>query len=372
MNITIKTLTPVHIGSGIEYSGNAGYLYFEQERTVALIDEAKILDIIGVENLHIWINFIEHRADNFLSYLRQLRPQLKPEEVSLRIMPLKGNLTPMFSNTLREHIHGGLGRPYLPGSSLKGAIRTAVLADRLMGLFRDNGITSEYLINKQSRIKDTVLQQKIFGNDPNSDWFRMLQVGDCYFPEGCTHTAFAETLNNTSKTIFGIKKEVRQFIEYLPSGLESDCTITIPQKHLELIQSTMPNLFKIHEKQLDLNQLLGLVHVHSLRLLKNEIRFFEDAELPEENEALMEFLQEMEIKARSFQPNEYLVRLGFGTGYRNMTGDWVADLVLDDNCYDDIATATRRTNRYNNMPLPKSRKLMFDDVFMGYIKITLK
>lgn len=375
--IIIETISPIHIGSGIQYQGNAEYLYFEQEKAVVVADEAKILDIIGTENIHIWVGYIEDRENkkNFLEYLRVRKPDIRPEDVSRRIIPLKGSRTPYFTNTLREQMHGGMGRPYLPGSSLKGSIRTALFADQLMKNYKERGVPEGKLgtVHKFSgkfNIQDKPLQQEVFGRDPNSDWLRMLQVGDCYF-DTTTHAAFAEALNEKgADQRYEIKSEVGQLIEYIPAGKSAEFQIGIPKVHRELIMRKEPQLFPAAARQLDEAWLCKLLHQHALRLLQSEIAFFEDADLPAAVDRLPDFMQELYSDAKAFPENTCLLRLGFGTGYRNMTGDWVKELVHDDNLYDDIATATRRTSRYNGMPLPKSRKMMFDGVLPGYVKLT--
>lgn len=373
--VRLEAISPIHIGSGIHYQGNAEYLYFERERVVVLIDEAKVLDIIGTDNIHIWVNFIERREGDFLAYLRQRKPDIKPEDVALRIIPLKTNRSLYHTNTLREQIHSALG-PYLPGSSIKGAIRTAVFADSLMKTYKSKGIPEMKLgeWNKRTNrftIDDKILQQEVFGNNPNEDWFRMLQVGDCYF-SSVTHAAFAETLNEKEEARYTVKDDVRQLIEYIPMRTTGEFSLSIPQKHLELIQKHAPGLLKEASKGFNIKGLFKLIHQHSLRLLNSEIAFFEDADIPEAADGLWDFLQELKRDASTFAENECLLRLGFGTGYRAMTGNWVNDLVFDDDLFDEIATATRRTTRYNGMPLPKSRKIMFDGILMGYIKLTLQ
>ncbi len=380
MKIKIETLSPIHIGSGIQYQGNAEYLYFDKEKAVVVADESKILDIIGAENIHIWVGYIEDRENkkNFLEYLRQRKPGIRPEDVARRIIPLKGSRAPYFTNTLREQIHGGMGQPYLPGSSIKGAIRTAIFSQTILPKYKDRGLGDRDLNfrlirrgnNEVPDFNDKKLQQEVFGHDPNSDFLRMLQVGDCYFNTN-THAAFAETLNGKgADQRYEIKGEVRQLIEYIPAGKTTEFQISIPKQHRELILRKEPQLFPATARQLNEAWLCKLLHVHALRLLKSEIDFFEDADLPNIAGGLLEFMQELYSQAKAFPENACLLRLGFGTGYRNMTGDWVKDLVLDDGLYDDIATATRRTPRYNGMPLPKSRKIMFDGVLPGYVKLT--
>ncbi|MFM8371303.1 MAG: type III-A CRISPR-associated RAMP protein Csm5, partial [Bacteroidota bacterium] len=63
MKINLETLSPVHVGSGVQYQGNAEYIYFEHERVLTIIDESRVLDIIGPENIHVWVGYIESREN---------------------------------------------------------------------------------------------------------------------------------------------------------------------------------------------------------------------------------------------------------------------------------------------------------------------
>lgn len=374
MKIGLELISPVHIGSGVQYQGNAEYIYFADEKVLALVEESKVLDIIGIENIHIWVSYIENREGSFLDYLRQRQPSLKPEDIAKRLITLKGGQTPYFTNTLREQIHGGFSKPYIPGSSIKGAIRTAIFANTLKNSYKDKELSKQKVgkfdhYKNKFIINDKPLQKEVFGQNPNSDWLRMLQVGDCYFPTQ-THATFAETLNERGEQQYEIKSEVRQLIEYIPAEVTAEFPLTIPQKQFDQITKALPNLFPPPASQLNYNWLCQTIHKHTLRLLDNEIYFFEDAALPSEAEGLLDFLSDLKRAALAFSDNQCLLRLGFGTGYRNMTGDWVQDLVTDDDLFDDIATSVRRTSRYNGMPLPKSRKIMFDGVMPGFVKLT--
>ncbi|WP_282781284.1 type III-A CRISPR-associated RAMP protein Csm5 [Phaeodactylibacter xiamenensis] len=376
MKINLHALSPVHIGSGVEYQGNAEYLYFQDERVIVLADEQKVLTIIGEENIPIWINYIEGRQEDFLNYLRQRKPDVKASDIGRRIIPLQGNQAPYFTNTLREQMHGGMGEAYIPGTSIKGAIRTAIFAKSLMDRYEKTGIKKEklpiqYKMNNPFQVKDYLLQKEVFGKNPNSDWMRMLQVGDCYFSAG-THAAFAETLNEYNNQRYEIKHEVRQLIEFLPKGTSASFVMRVPDKHLERIHEFNPRLFPAATRELSLAGIFQTVNRHSLRLLDSELEFFEDADLPPEMAGLLDFLNFLRAEAAAYSENECLLRLGFGTGYRSMTGDWVKELVFDDDLYDDIATVTRRTARYNSFPLPKSRKIMFDGELPGFVKLTLQ
>ncbi len=369
MQVQLTTLSPLHIGSGIQYQGNAEYLYFEKLGQVAIIDEAKVLDIIGIENIHIWVNYIENRMQgNFLDYLFKRKPGMQPQDIAKRVLPLKGR-PPAAANTLREQIHSGLGKPYVPGSSLKGAVRTAIFATEMINRYKDGSIVLKDVekVSKygKSKIEHGPLNSKIFGDNPNIDWLRMLQVGDCYF-DGNTHAAFADVVNKRAQQ-YEWKRSVSQLIEYMPKGQSAALQINITDKHMTLIGKKEPLLFNKLAQQLNYPWLCNTLQKHYLALLNDEIKVFETADLPQEADGMLDHLTELRNKAQKFDDNTCLVRVGFGTGYRNMTGDWVRKLA-DDDAYSAIHDEIRR-DAYFDYPLPKSRKFMFDGQFMGYLQL---
>jgi CRISPR-associated protein Csm5 len=83
--------------------------------------------------------------------------------------------------TIRPHIKLPGARPYLPGSTLKGALRTALAWCMLVdGVARVD-------VNRLKRSRywaSSRLEQDLFGRDPNHDLLRALQVGDSAGPAG--------------------------------------------------------------------------------------------------------------------------------------------------------------------------------------------
>ncbi|PSR05964.1 MAG: type III-A CRISPR-associated RAMP protein Csm5, partial [Bacteroidetes bacterium SW_10_40_5] len=178
---TLTTLTPVHIGSGRVLSFNTEYLNFPNEGVCGVIDEQKVLDIIGTENIDKWVATINNQED-LLEYLKQRKPDLKPEDVASRV--LKGKFPRNTRVSLREQLFAGKGKPLIPGSSLKGPIRTAYLNTQLEQKFGKDSIPDNYLLTEdrktgeQKVATDKDLQKVIFGNNPNNDIFRFVRVYD--------------------------------------------------------------------------------------------------------------------------------------------------------------------------------------------------
>ena len=123
--IKIETLSPVHIGSGTEWMGNYEYLKFSNERKIVVIDDHKVLNLIGKENLNRWVSLIENQGD-LLEYLQRQKSDLVSADVARYSMHAPG-VTPSKENTIKAFIRNGQHMPYIPGSSLKGAMRTAFL-----------------------------------------------------------------------------------------------------------------------------------------------------------------------------------------------------------------------------------------------------
>ena len=60
--IEIKTLTPIHIGTGVELQHNYEYVYFAAERQIAVLDERKVQALIGKEHIDHWVAAIDQHG----------------------------------------------------------------------------------------------------------------------------------------------------------------------------------------------------------------------------------------------------------------------------------------------------------------------
>lgn len=164
--VTITTLTPLHIGTGqellnlydLKQDANQKQTYRLNVDTI--LDEAltrnnakmdqrilslKPAELVTVDELH--------QHPEFSTYL------------------LKG--TPR-SGQVKEQVKNVWGQLYLPGSSLKGALRT-VIARSLANQFRGQLQISDRARDKTA---DDLIEQRIFGRNPNYDLLRALQVAD--------------------------------------------------------------------------------------------------------------------------------------------------------------------------------------------------
>ena len=120
--IKIETLTSVHIGSGenLQYGSDFVKGQNANGKIFGLIDAQKIMSLIGEEHISNWVAAIE-RKESSEEIVKQFAPNSYIEDYSKRVI-LDWSDGARTSDTLKEFIHDGMGKPYIPGSSIKGAI----------------------------------------------------------------------------------------------------------------------------------------------------------------------------------------------------------------------------------------------------------
>ncbi len=362
--VKVKTLTPVHIGSGKELMEGFGYVYFPNEQTIAVIDDKKVVDIIGTENIDNWTNLLL-RNDSLLNYLKQRKPDLKSRDVASRLIKFESRIA-LNRAVIREQINT-LNQPYLPGSSLKGSIKTAVFASDIIedkSLFYINKIKQE---RGRVSFKDTELLKDIFGNDPNHDYFKLLQITDVLF--GGTICLQAQIFNTLARN-YEIKKSISQFVECLPSGAEGICRINIGELQLSQI-SGKGFIAEKKLNKLNLGVLFQLVNKHTKDLINKELGRWEDKELPGPAAQYCENLEKvLSIAEKCEDGKSCVLRLGYGSGFRFMTGD-LSHLFSDDD-YAAFEQYIRKGGKYSDFELPKTRRITEAGVPLGFVSLTLQ
>jgi CRISPR type III-A-associated RAMP protein Csm5 len=117
--LVIRTITPLHIGGPQEKHLIQGLDFIEEKGAVYLLDYTKIFELVQP---HIISEYLSGaRNGGVLSGLKQQGINLK--DVSFRVIPniqVVGDIKTFVKNPIQN-------KPYIPGSSLKGAIRSIVL-----------------------------------------------------------------------------------------------------------------------------------------------------------------------------------------------------------------------------------------------------
>jgi CRISPR-associated protein Csm5 len=366
--IKIEVLSPIHIGSGNMLQNNTDFVTTDDgvKNYIRIIDDRKILELIGVEHLNDWMLSIEGK-ENTKELIKRLAPGSKVADYSKRrLIDYSTEIYP--NDTLKEHIHNGMGLPFIPGSSIKGSIRTAILAT-----LADKVANKETKIKKEKRngkieITASKIEEELFGKDPNSDIFRFIHVGDAYFEKDSEIALRVVNIN--------IKKEEdlqdnskSQLIEAINNGISSTFQMKIANEYYNWVKTKFATLGKLPVEIDSLSNLFMLLNAHTSKLVNSELEYWSKINKSgaEEYVTNMEkILTEIESCKNGF---ECVLRIGHASGWRFITGAWTEKL---ENFNIDVVPASRPKNfNYTGYDFPKSRRIDEESDVLGFVKLKM-
>lgn len=130
--VTIRTLGPVHIG-GSNSLENSDYIFDPEKQLIHVINGRKFVRYLNRHHqLNDYLTYVENKGRrlNLYSYLTE-RSDLPDEwdefiDYSMKIHEAEKNKL----NTINPFIRDNLNHPYVPGSSLKGALRSVLVGNK--------------------------------------------------------------------------------------------------------------------------------------------------------------------------------------------------------------------------------------------------
>jgi len=298
-DVTVQTLSPLHIGDGITLRQNFDFVTHEGKTW--RLNEDEIL-----------------RANEAL-----LRPNRDghyptPGELVLRNMANFQNAA-LFRYSLpgvarsgktyaelRSFIKDVYDRPYIPGSSLKGALRTALA---WTGWSEVNlHLKSRSDVGNKKYWAAQPLERKIFGRDPNHDLLRALHVSDLFGiqkPGGKLLVVNAQVL--TPK-----KAQSPIELEALPGDITFTGSITIDDALFAPFAET-----ELHfgNRRHWLNELALRAQKHGQMRIAQLVEWYERADEGYHNIAA--FYRQLSVAKLS--ANQALIQLGWGSGWDGKT-----------------------------------------------------
>lgn len=351
----IETLSPLHIGSGDSLRRDFDYLEFQNEsggnKTIALLDHEKVLRIVGESGVGEWVQQID-AGRSTRDWLRRYKSDLNAAHISLREIEYRESERMQEFKPMITDAHG---LPYLPGSSLKGAIRTALLA---VGLRKAGKISQDLGVDIWRW--DGV--GKFFGQDMNLDLLRFVAPSDALFSK--TRCLPVDLLNKTRKGWTWKQQNEKQFLEVIPKGQRSHTRILYPKRLFEVMQDPRYAGHRVEVRRAyGHGAILRALHEHNLHLLRLELDFWDKQERnPAEAGEYCEYLKGILDRAKGFDPSqEALVRVGFATGWTSITGGW-QEYCMGYGDFEDLMYMRKRAG----LPYPKTRKLAKGYIPFGY------
>ncbi len=370
--IQITCLTPVHIGSGKELMADSEFI--SSSERLAVIDPKKVLSIIGTENIDKWVNII-NKGGGIKNYLKQRKNNFKLSDVSSREMDVYCSDL-RNKHTLKEQLHDHRGFSIIPGSSLKGAIRTAVITELVNkneavvmdALKQFRGFRNAYDFQK---LESIILNKLLVGQDrmnANKDIFRFLSVGDAYLQEETIATNVQVV--NLEYEGWKIKRGTDQLTEVIDikstTKVKLDLNHFMMQKNIETHQISGKNTKFLYSFE----DMFNIINNHTSFLLKKEIDFWKDEICSLENlNAYLENIGNLYAQTSTVGKKSAIIRLGGNSGWDSITGGWIKNNphLLDDYTYEKL---TKLLNKGRDTTVyPKTRKMDEDGLPMGFVRL---
>ncbi len=287
--LDIEVLTPLHIGSGALLLRGFDFDVPNSTTTYRLNEDTILED-----------KWPDDPAQQRLFLGRPLTDLLERDDYHKHPEYIRYTLsgTPVLRE-IRECIKDARDRPYIPGSSLKGALRTTLLrvqTDKRVFQRADFGRAGGA---REAKSADDMLEKEELGRDPNRDVFRALQVAD------------SAPLSSAALTL--------QRIQMVP-GLTVDVEAIVRGSRFTawlLAQRGQRGLEWSEELSKRLAAIGRVAQFTAKKRLKHEFEYHaarKDAAAATFYGKLLE-----EAASDAWPKNEFLLQIGFATGWRAKT-----------------------------------------------------
>jgi CRISPR-associated protein Csm5 len=361
--LEIEVLSPVHIGSGRpDLMEDLDYV---KARRIYVIDQERMFNELPPDRLA--------RAEEAtpLSRLLTADEYAKFARYALND-PTGGGRVPR----IREHIKDVYGRPYIPGSSLKGAIRTALAWGMLDQ--REGPVRSREL-GRNPRFADDPLEAEFFGHrrrrkdrvDPNRDLLRAMHVSDS---EGVPLQNNLELTQVVLYSLSGPPAEARLeskgeawrfFVETLRSGARLEFVLRLDEF---LLKPSTAHHWGAAGKQDWVRRWMAHCNAFSRVVIAHERTFYAEHGLPRVK-AFYDRLAHQADAADSAR--ECLLQMAWGTGWVSKT----MGAALEDTTLAEIRQRYRLGRRRDYPIFPKSRRIVergnVAEVPLGWVWVRL-
>ena len=377
----LETITPIHIGSGEILNQIDGY--YANGRWYH-IDLDKVLAHPSAD-INALTSEMAQRDFRWQRYLSQR--SMNPTELSAYSLPCSQSPE---TGEVREAIKTIGNCPYIPGSTIKGAIRTAFLSELIVKnnkLFQNNLAYLQNLTRQPARgnpRRETPakkIEQDAIGRDPNHDILRALQVSDT---DTLTSdaleigVAWTVTLDQDNELVQKIDdgKEYKNYVQQIQTGQNLTFTLKIDELLLRELEKTRLHFSDLQEETL--RNIVKVCRLEADALMQSEREFFEYYEFPNIPEVYNKLIDE------NADPPEgtFFLQIGWGTGYHANT---VTAIFTDDkDAPEELQLALRERFRlgesrsqrghYDEREFPKTRRILYQGqnpiAPLGWVKIS--
>lgn len=339
--IEIEVASPLHIGAAAEQHWQEGIDFFVHDGNTYVVSLDNLSEEIEAQELS---SLLLNRSTNAI--LNRIKSKLG--SLAYKVFKTKAS-----SEIKRLTFSAMEGKPYLPGSSLKGAIRSILLTH----FFKEANLS-----------KNEYNEQKLIGGFENSV-MRFLQFADVPFQESLVVNSKIFNLqrskeggwkngNNTDQNL--IENAFNTFYECFNVGSIGFTTISYRSEQAgNLINASKNHGSKVIPPpratlpfltNFSFDNFFKIINDHTIRYLEKEIAFFDEYKFDEASNAMLESLVDLKQQAGRLDDTQAcMLRMSAGSGFHSITGDWQYD--------DFIKTGTHTGGKDQGKQKYKSRKV---------------
>ena len=381
----IHILSPVHVGGGQEkyWVNGVHFLYDRDGKAVKVFDLEKLGEFLSGDEINQYTNALEKgTVGAFFDHLVNTRKVPFSEFSKDYFLPYQPE------GEIKTMIRTGLGVPYIPGSSIKGAIRSAIFswAYHNEPMFQNQ---IDHLNQSYDKWRlGNKMDEALFGKIENN-LMRFIQVTDAMFsktmlvntkvfnlygdrndPEwygGWKHAQTGRTDEDFRALGFSSTYETLEINDWAPFRMKTNKTIwDLMGKYPEIKRPANGSLIM---GGTPIEKLFGMINFATRKYIQSEIEFFE-AFPAEKSDSIVAELEDT-LNVIPGDNKSCVLKMGAGTGFHAITGNWQ---------YADFAETGFHEGRNAGKKKYKSRKISFtkfeagkgfETLFypMGFVKI---
>lgn len=298
-SLTIETLSPIHIGSG------TSELLFDYD---FLIDGNRAM-VMDSDRL---LADLDDRSLEQAARDPRLAPLLPPDAVG-RYAAYELEIASGEPKCIRRHVKDASFRLYIPGSALKGAMRTALAWSAHHGALTLGGLGER---NDPTKADDS-LEAALLDYDNRSlqrDLLRALRLPDAYPQADFTPRVLSVDVFSLHGQPPSLSpKGNPTYVEAIPGGVVLGTTLTLdrytlrPERRVRGLHHSRRRHF--------FDQLVDRCRDFTGALIKLDLDFYSDCGIWK----LQGFYENLVRRQAALQPGEFLMPIGWGTGWRGKT-----------------------------------------------------
>ena len=366
-NLEIEVLSPLHVGAGSEKDWVEGLDFIYDKGKLVKLNTRKMYEVLR-NDISKLSNYLAKKDENGLKSLIAG----KIDEITEQ----KFDINIKSTNDIKAFIKTGLeNKPYIPGSSLKGAIRSILLNHFLNGdkptykkfekdYFGSSTAGDEFMrfvkISDAHFEKTELVNTKIFNlykeeNNWKGGWKhsggKFGKTNSKFEPKG--FNTIYEIIDKWQKSkIFTISLSEKQVVNFNNNGTKK---ISNSKKEILQEQNRIPK------------KLFSIINQYTKNYIDKEIAFFTKYS----NNNTQNIIDNLEEIKNSIPDDNStcVLRMSAGSGFHSVTGDWQ----FNEHYIDEIEVFKGRSRgKYQHKKSAKSRKIAVSGgnyMPMGFVKL---